>query len=77
MRKSDKEVQPWVIASYISGAGILLVIYIMSGFWVSKWMVSHYEASTAWIAVGTSAGLLLGLINIIVLIYKLMGGRNG
>ncbi|GIO35256.1 MULTISPECIES: hypothetical protein [Paenibacillus] len=77
MRKSDKEVQPWVIASYISGAGILLVIYIMSGFWVSKWMVSHFEASAAWIAVGTSAGLILGVVNIIVLIYKLMGDRNG
>lgn len=77
MKKSDKEVQPWVIASYISGAGILLVAYIMSGFWVSKWIVSYYEVSTAWIAVGTSAGLILGVVNIIVLIYKLMGDRNG
>lgn len=77
MKKSDKEVQPWIIASYISGAGILLVIYIMSGFWVSKWMVSHYEVSEVWIAAGTSAGLILGVVNIIVLIYKLMGDRNG
>lgn len=77
MRKSDKEVQPWVIASYISGAGILLVIYIMSGFWVSKWIVAHFEVSRAWIAVGTSAGLVFGVVNIIVLIYRLMGDRNG
>ena len=77
MRKSDKEVKPWVIASYISGAGMLLVVYILSGFLISRWIVMHYEVSAAWIAVGTSAGLILGFVHIIVLIYKLMGDQNG
>ena len=77
MNKSDKEVKPWVIASYISGAGLLLVIYIMSGFLVSKWLVSLFGASPVWISVGSIAGLFLGMANIIVLIFKFMGERDG
>ncbi|GIP51553.1 hypothetical protein J42TS3_05880 [Paenibacillus vini] len=66
-----------MIASYISGAGILLVIYILSGFLVSKWLVSYFEASKVWIALGLILGLLLGITNIIFLIYKFIGGQDG
>lgn len=77
MNKSDKEVKPWMVASYVSGAGILLVIYILSGFLVSKWLVSYLKVSELWIALGTILGLILGIANIIVLIYKFMGEQNG
>ncbi|RCX19127.1 hypothetical protein DFP94_105143 [Fontibacillus phaseoli] len=77
MNKSDKEVKPWIIASYISGAGILLVIYILSGYLLSRWLVYHYGGSEVWIALGTILGLVLGIVNIIVLIYKFMGEQNG
>ncbi|WP_410770617.1 AtpZ/AtpI family protein [Fontibacillus sp. BL9] len=77
MNNSDKEVKPWIIASYISGAGILLVIYILSGYFLSRWLVHHYGGSAVWIALGTILGLVLGIVNIIVLIYKFMGEQNG
>jgi len=77
MSKSNKEVKPWMIASYISGAAVLLVLYILSGFLVSRWLVSHFGGSTLWIALGTTLGLVLGIANIIVIIYKFMGEQNG
>lgn len=77
MKKSNKEVKPWIIASYISGAGTLLVVYIMAGFWITRWLVSHYGGSMQWVALGTILGLVLGIVNIIVLIYKFMGEQNG
>lgn len=77
MNKSSKEVKPWIVASYISGAGTVLVLYIVAGYLASKWLVSFFGGSGLWIALGTTLGLILGVANIIVIICRFMGERNG
>ncbi|MFD2117049.1 ATPase F0F1 [Paenibacillus yanchengensis] len=74
MLNQDK---PWLVALYISGAGVIVTAYIVVGFWIAKWLVGYYAAPRFWIAVGCVAGLILAIINLVLLIIKFVGEDNG
>lgn len=77
MGTSNSNGNPWIVAAYISGAGFLLVISVFVGFFGARWLVEQWNGPRYWIAIGTIAGLLLGIVNIIVLIKKFVGAQNG
>jgi uncharacterized protein YqgC (DUF456 family) len=77
MENHDKNANPWMIAAYISGAGILLAFYIVVGFLGSRWLAERFDGPNYWIAIGSIIGLILGIANISILIYKFMGEQDG
>ncbi|MUG46775.1 AtpZ/AtpI family protein [Paenibacillus woosongensis] len=77
MRIPDNNGNLWIAAAYISGAGFLLAMYIVVGFWSARWLTERFDGPNYWIAIGAIAGLVLGIVNIFVLIKKFLGAQNG
>ncbi len=77
MRRNDNNVNPWFMGAYIGGAGVMLAVYIVAGYWGSKWLAEWLDGPRYWIAIGTIIGLLLGIANLFILIYKVVGEKDG
>ncbi|WP_342476276.1 ATPase F0F1 [Paenibacillus sp. FSL H7-0350] len=64
-------------ALVLGGAGSLLAAYIVIGFFVAKWLRNLMDGPAFWLAIGTIAGLILGVVNVALLIKKFLGEQNG
>lgn len=76
MKNPKKQDSPWLIALYISGAGGLLTVYILLGFFVGKWFGELLDGPKLWLAIGSLVGLFLGILNIALLIKKFLGAQS-
>lgn len=76
MKNPKKQDSPWLIALYISGAGGLLTVYILLGFFVGKWLGGLLDGPKLWLAIGSLVGLFLGILNIALLIKKFLGAQS-
>lgn len=76
MKMSNRNDRPWLVALSISGAGVLLAMYILLGFYAGKWISNASDGSKLWLGVGSIVGLCLGIVNIIYLVKKFMGEQN-
>lgn len=76
MKMSNRNDRPWLVALSISGAGVLLALYILLGFYAGKWIANASDGSKLWLGIGSIVGLCLGIVNIIYLVKKFMGEQN-
>lgn len=76
MKMSNRNDRPWRTALSISGAGVLLALYILIGFYVGKWLADALNGSKLWLAAGSIVGLCLGIVNIIYLVKTFMGEQD-
>lgn len=65
------------IALVLGSAGSLLAAYIIIGFLVARWLQNLMDGPKFWLAIGTIAGMLLGIVNVALLIKKFLGEQNG
>ncbi|AIQ32753.1 ATPase F0F1 [Paenibacillus sp. FSL P4-0081] len=65
------------IALVLGGAGSLLAAYIVIGFFVARWLQNLMDGPKLWLAIGTIAGMVLGVVNVALLIKKFLGEQNG
>lgn len=77
MKIPDNNVNLWVVAASIGGAGFLLAMYVVIGFLGARWLMERFDGPNYWMAVGAISGLVLGIVNIFVLIKKFLGAQNG
>ncbi|MCY9759510.1 ATPase F0F1 [Paenibacillus alvei] len=76
MKMSNRNDRLWLVALSISGAGVLLALYILLGFYAGKWIANALDGAKLWMGVGSIVGLCLGIVNIIYLVKKFMGEQN-
>lgn len=76
MKNPNSQDSPWLIALYISSAGGLLAVYILIGFFGGKWLADLLDGPRYWLAIGTLAGLFVGILNIALLIKKFLGAQS-
>lgn len=61
----------------IAGAGTLLAVYIVIGFFAARWLKDLFDGPMYWLAIGPITGMVLGIINVALLIKKMLGEQNG
>lgn len=44
---------------------------------MAKWLRNLMDGPAVWLAIGTIAGLILGVVNVALLIKKFLGEQNG
>jgi len=64
-------------ALYISGAGIMFAVWIILGYWLAEWTVNRFGAPPLVKALGAIAGMVLGIVNIILLVKRFLGEQDG
>lgn len=77
MENPNNNDKPWLAAAYVTGIGGMLTAYIVAGYFVAKWLAKLMDGPNYWLAIGTIAGLVLGIVNIVFVIKRFMGGQNG
>ncbi|MRN54244.1 AtpZ/AtpI family protein [Paenibacillus monticola] len=64
-------------ALVLGSAGTLLASYIIMGFFVARWLRDRLAGPDYWLAIGTIAGMVLGIVNVVLLVKKFLGEQNG
>ncbi|WP_238651188.1 AtpZ/AtpI family protein [Paenibacillus piscarius] len=77
MKEQKKEPGLGRIALVLASAGSLLAAYIVIGFFVARWLRKLMDGPPVWLALGTIAGMVLGVVNVAMLIKKYLGEQNG
>lgn len=76
MRPSNSNDNLWRIALAISGMGVTLVAFIVLGIVIGHSLVKLWDGPRLWIGLGAIAGLIFGILNIIWLVRKFIGGTE-
>ncbi|GAC41429.1 AtpZ/AtpI family protein [Paenibacillus popilliae] len=76
MKTSKRNDSAWFIALSISGAGIMLAVYIVMGYFAGKWLAHMLDGPKLWLAVGMIAGMCFGIMNIVYVVRKFMGEQD-
>lgn len=77
MKEQKKEPGLGRIALVLGSAGSLLAAYIVIGFFVARWLRRLMDGPPWWLAIGTIAGMILGVVNVVMLVKKYLGEQNG
>lgn len=70
--KPGKNSNPWRAAALVSAIGADMLICILGGYYVGKWMSGRMGGEPIWMAVGTLTGLGFGIVSIVYLIKKFL-----
>ncbi|MCE5169246.1 AtpZ/AtpI family protein [Paenibacillus profundus] len=76
MKTTKRNDNLWLVALSIGGAGVMLAIYILIGFFVGKWLAHALDGPKLWLAVGAISGMCLGIANIVYFVRKFMGEQD-
>ena len=66
----------WRITIAISGMGVTLVVYILIGYFAGYGLARMMNGPKLWNGLGAIVGMLLGIVNIIWLVRKFIGGAR-
>jgi len=64
-------------ALYISGVGVLFAVWIILGYLLAAWSVDRFGAPSMVKALGAIAGMVIGIVNIILLVKRYLGEQDG
>ena len=76
MKQPRNEGNLLVTALAVAGAGTLLAVYILLGFFAAKWLQNVAGGPGYYLAIGSITGLIAGIVNVVVLIMKFMGDQD-
>lgn len=77
MKESNNKDSLLQTALVIASAGTLLAAYIIIGFFAARWLKDMMDGPKYWLAIGPITGMVLGIINVVLLIKKMLGEQNG
>jgi len=66
-----------ITALYFSGAGILFAVWIILGYGLASWTVNQFGAPPFVKALGAIAGMIVGIVNMILLVKRYLGEQDG
>ncbi|MBN3523934.1 AtpZ/AtpI family protein [Paenibacillus apiarius] len=76
MKTPKRNESAWLTALSIGGAGVMLAVYIIIGYFAGKWLAQVLDGPKIWLAAGMISGMCLGIVNIIYFVKKFMGEQD-
>jgi len=75
MKSSNPNENPWRMAGIMGALGMDMVLCLLAGYFGGSWL-SERTGQRAWMIGGVLAGLVVGLISIVLLIKRFLEEGN-